>query len=97
MSVKTRTRIFYAVKFKKKVLKNEKKPKNLKNLIRKKTGTLKKTLLQKPKKKATKKEKQRQKKRKNKQRMLENNIKKLEYYGRNRRKNKKILKISFGR
>ena len=29
--------------------------------------------------------------------MLENNIKKLEYYGRNQRKNKKILKISFGR
>ena len=86
----------------KRYLKMKKKQKTWRNLIRKKTRTLKKTLLQKPKKKATKKkkkkkEKQRQKKIKNKQRMLENNIKKLECYGRNRRKNKKILKISFGR
>ena len=101
MSVKTRTGILYAVKFLKKVLKNEKKPKNLKKPYSEKNRNSKENFTTKTKKKSnkkkTKKEKQRQKKRKNKQGMIENNIKKLEYYGRNRRKNKKILKISFGR
>ena len=56
MSVKTRTRIFYAVKFKKKVLKNEKKPKNLKKPYSEKNRNSKENFTTKTKKKSNKKE-----------------------------------------
>ena len=69
MSVKTRTGIFYAVKFLKKVLKNEKKPKNLKKHYSEKNRNSKENFTTKTKKKATKKKQKRKNKDKRKEKI----------------------------